>query len=431
VVRALRRRTPLHRTTSDRPYRVLGQRLDPTTAGLALTLAVLSPGCDPAQPPQTVVSATQAVSTRPADEGATGESARTPSPQRLLSIDETATTANTRSGGLVDLLLRPADREQPFIGEPALRGDLRALWISSLPGSTRLVATALVDALAPAGPLALSLTLRDRSHARTTLYAPPPDAPHPPWVTSRPATPLLVGATLRGETLATPRASNLYRLNTAADDQVLVLRYTTSGSLLGFALGGAVAPGSGRFAAGEFFYASIGVTSSGSGSQTALAWLPGRGDQYVATFAASLGGGADYVYDLTALLRPGTRRSAVESSPPDAPATPLLSLTLDGAYVGEGAALDRAGDVDYIRLTAPRDLRVYVKATIPAQGLGGSTGLGVAVALTGGDCKTPLAAARPVQQEAAIASGGTACAVISSPAGYVGPYALIIAAEAP
>lgn len=424
----------MNRQTSDGPPRAPSHRLDlvdPAGAGLALALLALSPGCDPAEPRSALGTAMQAVSTRPVVPESASETARTPSPQRLLSIDETATTASTRSGGLVDLLLRPADREQPFFGQPSLRGDLRALWISSLPGSTRLVATALVDALAPAGPLSLSLTLRDRSHARTTLYAPPADAPHPPRVMSRPATPLLVGTALRGETLATPRASNLYRLNTTADDQVLVLRYGTSGSLLGFALGGAVAPGSGRFAAGEFFYASIGLTSSGSGSQTALAWLPGRGDQYVATFAASLGGGADYAYDLTALLRPGTRRSAVESSPPDSPTTPLLSLTLDGAYVGEGAALDRAGDVDYIRLTAPRDLRVYVKATIPAQGLGGSTGLGVAVALTGGDCKAPLAAARPVQQEAAITSGGTACAVISSPAGYVGPYALIVAAEAP
>lgn len=400
-------------------------------AGLLAAGLGLAPGCAPSE---SGVSTHIAGLATPGEAGSlepTGDPSRTPSPQRVLSLDPVGTSASAMSGGLVDLLLRPADREQPFFGQPSLRGDLRELWISSLSGGTRLVATALVDALAPAGPLSLNLTLRDPARARTTLYAPPADVPHPPLVSPRVATPLVVGTTLSGQSFATPRASNLYTLNTAADDQVLLLRFATSGPLLGFALAGAVAPSSGHFAAGDFFYASLGPTTAGIGSQTALAWLPRRGDQYIATLVASLGGGAGYAYDLSAQSRPATRRSAIETSPPDSPTAPLLALTLDGAYVGEGGALDRADDIDYVRLTAPRDLRLYVKATIPGQGLGGSTGLGVAVALTAGDCKTPLAPARPVQQEAAVAAAGTACAVLSSPSGYVGPYTLVVSPDLP
>ncbi len=385
----------------------------------------------PSSPAASATAAAWAGATAEAELAPVARAERTPGPQRVLAVDADGTTASVSQGGIVDLVLRPAEPEQPFFGVPSLRGDLRPLWLTTLAGSTRLRATGLVDALAPLGSLSLSLALADRSGSRSVLYLPTPGATHPPQVQARAAIPLVPGTTLRGQTLALPRSSNLYQLDSGADDQLLLLRFVTSGSLLGFALSGAVAPASGHFAAGDFFYASLGPTSSGSGSQTALAWLPRRGASFAAVFPASFGGGADYAYDLTALLRPLARKSARESTPPDSPTLPLLSLTLDGASLAEGGAIDRAGDIDYIQLSAPRELRVYVKATIPGQGLGGTTGIGVAVALTGGDCKSGLAPLRPVQQEAALAAGSTACAVLSSPAGYVGPYTLLVAAESP
>lgn len=356
---------------------------------------------------------------------------RPPAPTRGLLVDAAATSPVVSSGGLFDIGLRPLDREQPFFGEPSLRGDLRALWISSLSGSTRLNATGLADALAPAGPLSLSLAFLRPSPAGTTLYMLPSDAAYPPMVAPRPATPLVPGMPLRAETLPSPRASNLYRFTNPADAQVAVLRFATSGSLLGFALAGAVAPASGRFADGDFWYASLAAPSGTTGSQAALAWLPAAGDRFLAVFAASLGGGADYAYDLTLSLQPGSRVSVVESRPPDTPSTPLATLTLDRAYVAEDGAIDTAGDVDYLRLVAPAALRLYVNATRPGQGLGGATGLPLAVTLLGGDCKAGLAPARPVQQEASLAAGASACAAISSPSGYVGRYRLTVATVAP
>ena len=103
-----------------------------------------------------------------------------------------------------------------------MRGDLRVLWISSLSGSTRLNATGLVDALAPAGPLSLSLAFFRPSPAGTTLYTVASDAAHPPLVVPRLATPLVPGMPLRAETLPSPRASNLYRFTNPADAQILV-----------------------------------------------------------------------------------------------------------------------------------------------------------------------------------------------------------------
>ena len=358
-------------------------------------------------------------------------SVRPPAPTRGLFVDPVATSPVVSSGGLFDIGLRPLDREQPFFGEPSLRGDLRALWISSLSGSTRLNATGLVDALAPAGPLSLSLALLHPRPAGTTLYTLPADAAHPPVVVPRAATPVLPGTPLRAATLPSPRASNLYRFTSPADAQIAVLRFATSGSLLGFALAGAVAPASGRFSDGDFWYASLAAPSGTTGSQAALAWLPAAGDRFLAVFAASLGGGADYAYDLTLSLQPARRVSAVESRPSDTPSTPLATLVLDQAYVAEDGAIDTAGDVDYLRLVAPAALRIYVKATRPGQGLGGATGLPLAVTLFGGDCKAALAPARPVQQEASLAAGASACAAISSPSGYVGPYRLTVATATP
>jgi hypothetical protein len=182
-----------------------------------------------------------------------------------------------------------------------------------------------------------------------------------------------------------------------------------------------VAPSSVLFADGQIFYASTNMAA-----QTALALLPSKGDAYVSVLPASLGGGGDFAYSIVARAAAGKSVSVKEPSPPDAPGMPLLDVVLDAPRYAQDGALDGPADVDYLRIKTPKAGRLYVQATTPGASLSPST---VSVTLLQADCMTGLAPQRSVQQEAAVAADGIYCAVLASPAGYVGPYQLVIAQD--
>lgn len=357
---------------------------------------------------------------------------RPPAPGLPLSVEASGTSAAGSQGGLIDLHLRPADLEQPFFGLPTLLHGGRGLWLSTLSGTTRVIGVGLVDALAPVGPLDLWLRFRDLSTGHSVLYQLSDRVPNVPQVTERAATPLVPGTVLRGQTLPQPKASNLYRLSIPTAQSAVVLRFVTEGSLIPFALAGATAPASGRFADGSLLYASQTPSppTATSGSQTALAWVASAGDLFVSVFAGNLSGAVDARYSVTAQLSPVRASSIREGSTPDTPSAPLATLSVDGVLALE-SALDQRGDVDHVRLPLLRDTRLFVRVAVPGQGLGSPIGAAIAVRLTQGDCTTTVAPARPVQQEAAGTMAAGACAILSSPTGYVGPYQLLAAPDQP
>lgn len=330
-----------------------------------------------------------------------------------LAAEATGTSKLVDQGGIVDFNLRNVDRDNPFAGSGRLDGGARTIQSSALGG--RMIGTALVDALASPGGLALHASFDKLG------YALDPASANAPQVKARPAKALTLGTALSGEKLAAAKATNLYKLTTGADAQVLVLSFATTGGLATNALGGALAPSSGRFAEGQIFYASQNMAA-----QTALLLVPQKGDAFIAVHAAGLNGGADWGYDLT--VRGATARvvSAKEGATPDGPTSPLVDVTVDGPLLASDGALDGPADLDYVRCKAGKTGRLFVQATTPWQSQSPST---VAVTLLQADCATALAPQRPLQQETAATMDTTYCAVLTSPAGYIGPYQLIVAQD--
>lgn len=335
-----------------------------------------------------------------------------------LAADANGTTAKVTQGGLVDFSLLDLDRDTPFAGTARLDGGVRALYTAVL--GNRLSGYGLVDALAPAGGLGLRAVF-EKGATRTTFIS-NPSAPSQPQVEARTAKPLTLGTAVTGETLGAPRQTNLYKLTTTADAQVAVLSFATAGGLTANTLTGAVAPASGKWNEGQFFYASTNMAA-----QTALVWLPGKGDQYLAVLAANLGGAADYGYGVTARAATAKTFTTKEAAMmADTPASPLATVMVDAPQRSADGALDSPADVDYIRFQVQKAGRVYVQAVAPGQGLGAPA---VTVALMQGDCVTPLAPPRPVQQEAAVVDAASYCAVLASPSSYAGPYQLILSQD--
>ena len=335
-----------------------------------------------------------------------------------LLADANGTTAKVTQGGLLDFSLLNLDRDTPFAGTARLSSGARALYTSALGG--RLSGYGLVDALAPAGGLALRAAF-DKGGATVTFIA-SPGAPATPQVETRAAKLLTLGTATTGETLAAPRQTNLYKLSTSADAQVAVLSFATTLGLSTNTVAGAAAPASGKWNDGQFYYCSANMAA-----QTALVWLPNKGDQYLTVLAASLGGAADYGYGITARAAAAKTFTTKEAAMmADTPASPLATVMVDSPQRSSDGALDSPADVDYIRFQVAKAGRIYVQAVAPGQGLGTPA---ITVALLQSDCVTPLAPPRPVQQEAAVMDGVSYCAVLASPSSYAGSYQLILAQD--
>lgn len=330
-----------------------------------------------------------------------------------LAAEATGTSKNVDQGGILDFNLRNVDRDNPFAGSGRLDGGARTLQSSALSG--RMIGTALVDALATPGGLGLHASFDKLG------YALDPASSGAPQVKARTATALTLGTAQSGEKLAAAKATNLYKLTTGADAQVLVLSFATTGGLATNVLGGAFAPSTGRFAEGQLFYASQNMAA-----QTGLVYVPQKGDAFLAVHAAGMNGGADWGYDLTVRGASARVVSAKEPVTPDGPTTPLLDATADGPLLASDGALDGPADLDYVRIKAGKTGRLFVQATTPGQSLSPST---VAVTILQSDCATALAPQRPLQQEAAATMDTSYCAVLSSPSGYIGPYQLLVAQD--
>ena len=397
--------------------------------GLALAAGCDRPVRDRGDTGAAILDGDRSAAARPMAAGGS-LAALTPGPSQPLTADAGGTSPRVPVGGLLDLNLRTADREHPFMGRARIVGGGRALWLSSLVGGTRIVGVALVDVgpsdAMTAGPIDLRLDVEDVAAGHRVHYALPQTDANVPQIDPRPVVALTLGGTRTGETLFTPRGSNLYGLTTTADDQVVQLRFATEGALVTAALAGAVAPASGRFADGQFFYAS---QTTGMAQQTALLWAPRRGAQTIAVFAANLTGAPDARYAITARAASLRRKSAREGAIRDSAMAPLWDVMLDGAYAADDAAIDGRDDVDYVRVQPMRDGRLYAQATVPGQGLGGDLGLGLSVTWMAADCVTPVAGARPLQQEVSATAGKALCAVIRAHAGYVGAYGLLVSPE--
>jgi hypothetical protein len=231
---------------------------------------------------------------------------------------------------------------------------------------------------------------------------------------------LSLGMLLGGQTLAMPRTSNLYQLATESDGALLQLTFNTSGGLGMSTVVGALAPASGRWSDGQFFYAS-----TNGAVQTALALGGSKGAHYLAVLPASLGGGMDFGYSIVARAEaPRPVRLKESDTSPDTPAMPLATVVLDAPAVSSDAALESAGDLDHVRFTVKKSGRLYVQAAPASLGLGAPPTM---VTLLQADCTTSVSPPRPVQQEAAVTQDQTYCARISSTTGYVGPYRLLAA----
>lgn len=332
-----------------------------------------------------------------------------------LGAEATGNSKTVEQGGVVDWNIRNLDRDNPLGSVVRIDGGVRGLVVSSLSG--RMVGYGLVDALTPPGPISLHAT--SEVAGQKLGYALEPSGPSVPQVTARTATPLGLGVTRTGEKLFAGKQSNLYKLTLGGDAQLVSLTFAVEGGLLSSPLLGATAPASGRFADGQLFYVSTNLLT-----QTALAYVPSRGDAYAAVLTTQLSGGG--TYSVTARAATAIEVSLLEPGTKDSPTSPLLDLVLDGPRLGQRGAIDGVVDVDYLRIRPAKTGRLYVQAVTPGQGLSPST---VSVAILAGDCVTPLAALRPVAQEAAVTAGQSYCAVVSSPTGYVGPYQLIATQE--
>lgn len=335
-----------------------------------------------------------------------------------LFAESSGNSKTVEQGGVVDWNVRSIDRDNPLGSTVRSGGGVRGLFWSSLGG--RAAGYGIVDALMPVGPL--SLRLVSESPSSQLGYVLDPSGPSVPQVTARAATVLVPGNVQSGEKLLAGKQSNLYKLTTTMDSQLLMLSFAVEGGLPSSVLLGATAPATGRFGEGQFFYASTNLLS-----QTVLAYLPQRGDAYAAVLTTSLSGGG--TYSVTAKTASAATVSLKEPATPDSPAQPLVDVMLDGAKLGQSGAIDSAVDVDYVRLQAQKSGRLYVQVVTPGQGLSPAT---LAVTIVGSDCTSalsPVVPLRPVQQEAAALAGQRYCAIISSLTGYVGPYQLLATQE--
>lgn len=335
-----------------------------------------------------------------------------------LVAEPSGNSKTVEQGGVVDWNVRSIDRDSPLGSSVRSGGGVRGLVWSSLGG--RVVGYGLVDALMKVGPL--SLRLVHDTPSSSLGYVLDPSSPAVPQVTARSPVVLTPGKVQSGEKLLTGKQSNLYKLTTTADAQLLMLSFAVEGGLLSSVLLGATAPATGRFGEGQLFYASTNLLS-----QTVLSYLPQKGDAYAAVLTMSLSGGG--TYNVTAKLADVTTLNLQEPATPDSAAMPLVDVMLDGAKLGQRGALDSAVDVDYLRFKVAKSGRLYVQVVTPGQGLSPAT---LAVAIVGSDCAAPLSPVvplRPVQQEAAVSAGQSYCAVVASPTGYVGPYQLLATQE--
>lgn len=340
-------------------------------------------------------------------------------------------------GGIVDLAVHNLDdHDNPFstmAGQPVpqLLGGATAVGASGpLVTANRLAGLGLVDALAPAGGLRLAVVQKGAQGQDVGFVSDPADK-LAVQVTGRPPTVLAQGMTKSGEALADARATNLYKLTTAADNQVAVVAFTWLGTALAGSAGmapkvtlvGYLAPASGRFRDGFGLDTSEtpGMAASTVAARNSLMLLPKAGDYYIAAYASDLSGSANHSYSITARWATGVSLGSLkEPTGGDSAAMPLATIArLDSPYFATDGAADTPFDEDFIRFTATKTGRVHVGVLTTA-------GVSMGVGLRAADCATSTAATRysangTVLNEADVTDGTAYCVRVvgnGQPVGY-------------
>lgn len=340
-------------------------------------------------------------------------------------------------GGIAELAVRNIDdHDNPFNTAPGqaapqlLGGAVAIGGTAPSVAAGRLAGLGLVDALAPAGGLRLAVVQKNAQGQDTGFVSDPTDK-LAVQVTGRAPTVLAAGVTRSGEVLAEARATNLYTLTTAADNQIAEVAFTWLGTALAGSAGappkvtlvGYLAPASGRFRDGVALDTSetAGMAASTVAARNTLMLLPKAGSYYFVAYASDLSGSAGHSYSVTARWATGVSLSSLkEPMGGDSAATPLATIArLDSPYYASDGAADSAFDEDFIRFTAAKTGRVYVAVLTPA-------GVSMGVGLRSADCITSTAATRysasgTVLNEADVTDGTTYCVRVvgnGQPVGY-------------
>lgn len=266
-------------------------------------------------------------------------------------------------GGLVDLAVRNLDyRDNPFYSQTRFYGPVSS--IGQVTASTvRLAGTAIVDALAPAGAIAVGASTVD-PFGKTLAYVGDPKDTANPQAKARAATVLTLGTPKIGETISERRATNLYKFTTAADSQVVHMQFSNLGAGFGYSRPvGYTAPASGRFSEGQAFD-SWGVGYSPS-ARNVLQIVQKKGDAYAVVLASDQNGSATHTYSISAKAGAAAQMSSLkEPAGGDSPASPLATIaSLDKAYFGMDGTVDAAWEDDYIKFVAKSTGKVYVQVS--------------------------------------------------------------------
>ena len=335
-------------------------------------------------------------------------------------------------GGLVDFAVANLDTANPFSGAaPVLLSGGIVIRYTEV-SSARLTGIALVDPLAPIGPLRLELSAQNSRGEQVTFFS-APDDPMAPLI-SLASSPLRLAPDIAApnEAIAAPRQVNLYKVAVPAENQIVLLSFGTVGASLrttsGSRLVGAMAPTSGKFAEGMTFETTF---DSLAGSSTGVGFAPLAGEAYVAIYTSDLSGGpSEYNYSLRAAFANGTKFSMAEPKVPDAPATPLAAIELDGPAYAVDGAIDNRDDADYVLFTVKTPGRVFVQATPIGGGgplnvslFGNDPGTASCTAYVGGGLGTTQAELRAIADT-------TYCARVNSTTPLTMKYRLVVTPEA-
>lgn len=228
------------------------------------------------------------------------------------------------------------------------------------------VAGALVDALAPVGTFKNFYLGAKASNGSVMTYGIDTTDARVPQIVARTPTTLTSGQALTNQGFPNDQSTNLYKITTAAADQVLSIVYgATSGSLMNGNLPFAgVAPASGKFSAGQFIDA---VNYGPALNNGALAYLPTAGDYYLSTYLAQQPA-ANTSSTVTPTVLPATKLNMDDDATPDNTSAPIANVTAtpllqSAAYVTKGGAIDQNGDVDYLLLRAGASGQLVVQVS--------------------------------------------------------------------
>ncbi len=278
-----------------------------------------------------------------------------------------STGPSVNQGGLVDLAVRNQDyRDNPFWSQTRFAGPVST--IGSVSATTvRLSGTALVDALAPAGALVVGGATVG-PFGQTIYYSADPTDMAAPTVKARAATDLKFGTAKTGESISDKRATNLYKLTTTADSQVVHMQFTSLGT--GWSSGvrpiGYTAPASGKFSEGQAFDSwGVGFTPA---TRNVLQLVQKKGDAYTAVLASDQSGSMAHSYTVTAKSGAATAMTSLkEPMMGDSTSSPLATIAeLDKAYYGLDGAIDAAYEDDYVKFKAKTAGKVYVQISSAA-----------------------------------------------------------------